>query len=63
MSRTKHHYRQRRQKWGWDFGARYKHNRCYCGGTGPQAKDAADSERRIEGKKVIRSELSSMEDE
>jgi len=57
MSRTNHHYRQHQRHFGRDFGARYKWNRHYGGGTGPEAKNAADIERRIEGKSILIKEL------
>jgi hypothetical protein len=61
MSRTKHHKTQKHCKCGWDFGARYNHNKGYGGGTGPQAKDAADIERRIEDKKTVQDELKDLD--
>jgi len=40
-----------------DFGARYKHNIGYGGGIGPQAKNAADTERRQQSKQIIQDYL------
>lgn len=57
MSRTKHHRNQRNNKDGWDFGARYKCNKTYGGGTGPQAKNNADRERRMDSKKIVCDEV------
>jgi len=56
MSRTKHHRHQHRRKWGLDFGARYKANKCYCGGSGSIVKDMADRERRNDSKVIIQNE-------
>lgn len=50
MSRTKHHRAQKYVKSGRDFGARYKHNKGYGGGTGRLAKDAAHCELRRKDK-------------
>ena len=57
MSRTRHHRRQRKQKCGLDFGAKYKCDKGYCAGSGSIPKDLADSERRNESKKIIREEI------
>ncbi|MCP5007442.1 MAG: hypothetical protein GY941_26420 [Planctomycetes bacterium] len=61
MSRTKHHRNQKRRRCGLDFGARYKSNKGYGGGYGPQAKNAADIDRRQEDKRVVREELQNEE--
>lgn len=57
MSRTKHHKGQKNRRCGLDYGSKYKHNKGYCGGYGPDAKNAADSERRQQGKKIVRNEV------
>lgn len=57
MSRTKHHKGQKHRRYGLDYGAKYNSNKGYGGGYGPKAKDAADSDRRQEDKRVVREEL------
>jgi len=57
VSRTRHHRSKKHQKCGVDFGARYKCNKGYGGGCGPDAKNAADSDRRIEAKHKIETGL------
>ena len=57
MARTKHHRNQRSNKCGVDFGARYKCDKGYHSSTGSIPKDIADTERRQEGKAIIRREV------
>lgn len=57
MSRTRHHKEQKRCHEGQDWGAKYRYNRGYCGGTGQLPKQRANVERRVESKKIINDEL------
>ena len=62
MSRTKHHRAQKHCHNGDDWGARYKCDKGYCGGTGKTPKQLAKTERRVEGKNIILKELNRGED-
>jgi hypothetical protein len=47
---------------GRDFGAKYKCDKGYGAGTGPHAKNLADSERRADSRRLIREELKDIDD-
>ena len=53
MSNTFHHRNQRKNRKGYDYGGKYKHNKHYGGGYGTDGRDAADSERRAQSKTII----------
>ena len=57
MSRTRHHRNQDSNKCGLDFGAKYKCNKGYSGGCGTPAKNAANSDRRIDSKRIIKEQV------
>lgn len=57
MSRTKHHRTQKHCHDGEDWGAKYKCDKGYCGGTGKIPKQLANAERRNEDKKTVSNEI------
>lgn len=57
MSRTRHHRNQKAAHCGYDYGGKYKNNKGYGGGYGVEGRNAADTERRVEGKKIVRNEI------
>lgn len=62
MSRTNHHRNQKSNHEGHDYGGKYKHNKHYGGGYGVDGRNAADKERREEGKDIVEEELDFMEE-
>ena len=62
MSRTKHHRSQKHAKCGQDFGAKYQCDKGYSAGTGAIPKELANTERRIDGIKIVRDEISQITD-
>jgi hypothetical protein len=57
MGKTYHHKNQRKNKCGYDYGAKYDCDRGYCQPKGPEGKNLADRERRNKSKKLIQQEL------
>lgn len=50
MSNTRHHRGAKRRHMGTDFGAKYKCNKGYCAGVGPDPKALAHTEMRQDDK-------------
>lgn len=61
MSRTKHHRDQKSIHCGYDYGGKYKHNKHYGGGYGADGRNAADKERREEGKDLCEAGIDELE--
>lgn len=57
MARTRHHRDQKNLHMGEDWGAKYKCDKGYCGGTGKHPKDLAHTEMRMDKKRLLREEI------